>query len=674
MTLKAILPVLSLAASAAMAQTSGIDKANMNVEAKPGTDFFEYATGGWRKAHPLTQEYTRYGQFNYLHEENQKQIRSLIEELSAQSQPAGSLGQKIGSLYHLAMDSVRLNKEGCEPVKPLMGKVSEVKDKAAYQQVCAELSHKGIGTLMFGIGVDADIKDASRNLVQIGQGGLSMGNRDYYLNDDEQTAKIRNAYKDYVKTLFVLYGFDAQTAASKMEVVLRIETAIAKESYSSTQLRDVEGNYHKMTYAALKTDYPDVAWDVTLRALGYPEITEVSVGQPEPLAAVCKVLSTTPLDDLKAYAEFKILNDASSSMSDDFRTASFEFYSHVMSGAESDRPRWKRAVDAVNGVLGMAVGRMYVEKYFPASSKQRMQELVQNLQVALGERIAASKWMSAATKAQAQDKLSHFIVKIGYPDKWRDYSGLTIDESLSYYENLMNAATFLENDEIARKVNKPTDKDEWLMTPQTINAYYNPTTNEICFPAAILQPPFFDPQADDAANYGAIGVVIGHEMTHGFDDQGAQFDKDGNLHNWWTEADKKNFEARTKVMCDFFNGIEVLPGMKANGALTLGENIADNGGLNVAFTALQNAMKKNGRLADKDGFTPEQRFFLSFGFIWAENIRDEQLRVYNKIDPHSPARWRVNGALPHVAAWYKAFNITKKDPLFIPVKERVDVW
>ena len=428
-----------------------------------------------------------------------------------------------------------------------------------------------------------------------------------------------------------------------------------------------------MTYAQLLSDYPGIDWGSLFLQLGFPAFAEVTVNQPEPIHAVEKLLAEKSLDDWKAYAEFKVVNDAANALDDSFRAAFFDFYSHTMSGVMQDRARWKRAVDAVNGVLGMAVGKLYVEKYFPESSKQRMLELVNNLKVALGQRIDQQNWMSPATKAQAHDKLNHFYVKIGYPDKWRDYSNLQIDENLSYYENLLRAGEFMMADMIQRKVNKPTDKTEWLMTPQTINAYYNPTTNEICFPAGILQPPFFNPEADDAVNYGAIGVVIGHEMTHGFDDQGSQFDKDGNLRNWWTEADKKNFEARTKVMADFFDKIEVLPGLKANGKLTLGENIADHGGLNISYQALQNAMKKN-PLKTVDGFTPEQRFFLSFAFIWASNIRDEQLRVLNKVDPHSPARWRVNGALPHIDSWYKAFNITSKDPLFVPKKNRVDIW
>lgn len=673
MKLKALMPVLSMAACSAFAQSSGLDKANMDLSKKPGTDFYEYSCGTWMKNHPLTPEYARYGQFNYLSDVNEKQIHELIEGLASHPQQQGSLAQKIGSLYKLAMDSVRRNKEGYESIKPVLAKVAAPTNKTELLLMFGQLGHRGIDVLPFSIYADADLRNAKMNLVGINQGGLSLGDRDYYLNDDEATLKIRNAYKDYVKKILEMAGNDAATAERKMKAVLDIETAIAKESYSATKQRDVEGNYHKMTYAQLLSDYPGIDWGSLFLQLGFPAFAEVTVNQPEPIHAVEKLLAEKSLDDWKAYAEFKVVNDAANALDDSFRAAFFDFYSHTMSGVMQDRARWKRAVDAVNGVLGMAVGKLYVEKYFPESSKQRMLELVNNLKVALGQRIDQQNWMSPATKAQAHDKLNHFYVKIGYPDKWRDYSNLQIDENLSYYENLLRAGEFMMADMIQRKVNKPTDKTEWLMTPQTINAYYNPTTNEICFPAGILQPPFFNPEADDAVNYGAIGVVIGHEMTHGFDDQGSQFDKDGNLRNWWTEADKKNFEARTKVMADFFDKIEVLPGLKANGKLTLGENIADHGGLNISYQALQNAMKKN-PLKTVDGFTPEQRFFLSFAFIWASNIRDEQLRVLNKVDPHSPARWRVNGALPHIDSWYKAFNITSKDPLFVPKKNRVDIW
>ena len=675
MRIKTMLPMFSFMAVSAFGQQtiSGISKQNMDLSAKPGTDFYEYSAGGWMKAHPLTPEYTRFGQFDQLHENNQAQVRELIEDLAKHQHAKGSLGQKIGSLYNLAMDSVRRNREGVTPIRPVLAKVHGIQNKKEYQAVVAALVRKGAPSMMFDFGIGADIRNAAMNLFNISQGGLSLGERDYYLNDDSATVKLRNAYKAYVKQLFTMVGDNAGTAEKKMQAVMAIETQIAKASYSATKLRDIEANYHKMSYAQLLKDFPGIDWEATRLALGFPTITEVTVDQIEPIHEVEKILNDYNLDDLKAYAEFKVIDDAANALDDNFRAASFDFYSKTMSGAQQDRPRWKRAVGVVNSVLGMAVGKMYVEKYFPEAAKKRMLELVKNLQVALGERIKALKWMSPATKEQAIDKLNNFYVKIGYPDTWRDYSALQIDESLSFYENLSRASEFNLEDIISRKANKPTDKTEWLMTPQTINAYYNPTTNEICFPAAILQPPCFDLEADDATNYGAIGVVIGHEMTHGFDDQGAQFDKTGNLRNWWTAADKKNFEKRTKVMEDFFNKIEVLPGMMANGKLTLGENIADNGGLNVAYQALQNAMKiKKGETLE--GFTPEQRFFLSFGLIWAQNIRPEQLRMLNKMDPHAPARWRVNAALPQIDAWYKAFNITPKDPLFVPKAKRVDVW
>lgn len=672
-TLMISFAALCMSGASAQTTTHGLDKSNMDLSVKPGTDFYEFSGGGWMKAHPLTAEFSRYGQFTLLDEENNERIRTLIEELGAKQQPQGSLEQKIGSLYRLSMDSARCNREGFEPIKSRLERVRNIQNLREYQMVGAQLEREGIGALMFGMGVEADLKNASQNLVQIGQGGLSMSDRDYYLNDDEATVKIREAYKKYVQRLFELVGYNANEAASKRDAVLDLETQIARENYSRTKLRDVEGNYHKMTYAQLLADYPGIDWSTIQLCLGVPFVEELSVGQPEPIHNVENILANTPLDKLKTYMEWKVINGAAGLLSDDFREASFDFYSRTMSGQQEERPLWKRSVSRVNRTLGMAVGKMYVEKYFPESSKQKMLELVENLRKAFGQRIASATWMSAETKKQAQEKLDAFYVKIGYPDEWKDYSGLQIDESLSLYENMRRASRFFNDDEIARKVNKPVDKKEWFMTPQTINAYYNPTTNEICFPAGILQAPFFDPDADDAVNYGAIGVVIGHEMTHGFDDQGSQFDKDGNLKNWWTADDKKNFDARTKVMENFFNGIEVLPGLKANGALTLGENIADNGGLNISFQALQNVLKAKpqGKI---DGYTPEQRFFISYGLIWAQNIRDEQVRVYTKTDPHSMGRWRVNGALPQIDAWYDAFGITKKAPLFLQKDKRVRVW
>lgn len=676
MNIKYILPVFAFAATSAWAQqdklSSGIDKANMDLNAKPGTDFYQYATGGWTAAHPLTPEYSRYAQFDALAENNRKQLRGLIEEMAAKQHKQGSLEQKIGSLYRLAMDSVRRNKEDYAPIKALLDEVQSINSRKDVQYEMAKLQSHGISNF-FSFGCDADLKDAKWNLMQINQGGISMGERDYYLENDEPTKKIREAYRTYVKNLFVMTGMTPDKADKAMEAVLRIETRIASASYSATKQRDVEGNYHKMSYQKLLSDFSGIDWSTLFLLNGVPAFNDISVNQPEPIHEVEKILQECSIDELKAYLYYKIVDDASSSLSDRFRQESFNFYNRTMAGAEQDKPRWKRAVGAVEGALGMAVGRLYVEKYFPESSKQRMVELVKNLQTALGQRIDQQKWMSKETKKKAHEKLNSFYVKIGYPDEWMDYSKLNIDESLSYYDNMVRATQFMSNYYIDKHVNKPTDRTEWLMTPQTINAYYNPTTNEICFPAGILQPPFFNAEADDACNYGAIGVVIGHEMTHGFDDQGAQFDKDGNLKNWWTPKDKAEFEKRTKVMSDFFDNIKVLPDLNANGKLTLGENTADHGGLNIAYQALQNAMQQH-PLDTKDGFTPNQRFFLSYGLIWANNTREAMLRQLVKTDPHAPARWRVNGALPHIDAWYKAFNITSKDPLFIPKKNRVDMW
>ena len=652
----------------------GIDTANMDLEARPGTDFFEYCCGGWLKAHPLTPEYSRFGVTEQLFDENEKQVRKLIEELASKKQEKGTLEQKIGSLYNLAMDSTRRNREGMDPVRPLLEKVNAVQDLDQYQQTVAELSQMGIPARMFRIGADADDKNAEMNIVEIGQGGLSLRSRDYYVNNDSATVKVRNAYKKYISQLFQLAGDDSATAKRKMETVLDIETRIAQVNYSMTKLRDVEGNYHKVTYAQLKEQYPGIAWDATLKALGYPEISEVNLRQPEPIGNVAQLLQKTPLEDLKTYASFKVLHDAADALDDRCRSIYFEF-SKTLSGAQVDRPRWKRAVGVVDNVLGMALGKIYVEKYFPESSKQRMLELVDNLKAAFAERIKQVSWREDSTKQQALKKLETFIVKIGYPDEWRDYDGLTIDDSLSFYENMCNAAAYENQYEIDKRVNKPVDRKEWFMTPQTINAYYNPTTNEICFPAGILQPPFFNPEADDAVNYGAIGSVIGHEMTHGFDDQGSQYDETGNMKNWWTKKDKADFEKRTQVMADFFSGIEAQPGLKINGQLTLGENLADNGGLKIAYDAYRKAWAgKDTALVDENGFTPDQRFFISYGFSWTEAIRPELERRYITTDPHAPAKWRVNGALPHIDAWYRAFDIQPGDSLYLPKEARVDVW
>ena len=676
MNVKTILFALTLtAAMSANAQTSkGIDPANMNTAVKPGDDFYEYAIGGWRKAHPLDAEHARNGSFTDLDEMNQKRILGLINEYSSKPQAHGTLGQKIGTLYNLAMDSVRLNKEGAAPLQPILKKISDITDRREYQLVTSQLDARGVQCMMFGLGVGADMKDAANNLVGVGQGGLGLGERDYYLSDDAQVKAVREAYANYLKQILILAGNSEADAQRKADATMRIETRLAKASKSQVELRDVQANYHKMPYSALVKDFPGIDWGNLFLAQGFPPFSHIDVGQIEPIHEVEKILADEPLDDLKAYAEAHAVASQTSFLGDKFREADFNL-SRVMSGVEQDRPRWKRATSLVSGVLGEAIGKLYVEKYFPASSKEMMIKLVKNLQTALSQRIAEATWMSAETKAQAQDKLANFIVKIGYPDKWKDYSGLDISDSLSLLENMGNVSAFLSKDYIATKVNKPVDKTEWQMTPQTVNAYYNPTTNEICFPAAILQPPFFDPNVDEAVNYGGIGGVIGHEMSHGFDDPGSQFDKNGNQNDWWTAADKKNFDARTKVLADYFSTVEALPGKHINGRLTLGENIGDNGGLNISFRALQNVLKENPSAAKTiDGFTPEQRFFLSWATVWAGNARPEFIDRQIKTDPHSPAEARVNAALPQIDAWYKAFNVKKGDKLFVDKKKRAHIW
>ena len=521
------LALLATISAGAQELTSGIDRNNMNLKVKPGNDFYEYAAGGWMKSHPLDAEHADNGAFTDLFELSQEQVRGLILGYADGKQPQGSLGQKIGSLYRLAMDSVRRNREGAKPIQPVLQRVAAVKNVAEYQRLAAELDRRGQASMLFGIGVGADLRDAKNNIVSIGQGGMGLGTRDYYLNDDAQTKRVREAYRAYIVEVLASAGYDEATAQKKMEATMAIETRLARVAYDQVKLRDISANYHKMTYAQFCDEFPGIDWGNTFLLGGFPHFEYIDVSQPEPIHEVEKILADTPLDDLKSYMEVRVVTSASGLLSDDFRAAQFRL-SSTMTGLQQDKPRWKRAVSLVNGCMGMALGKMYVEKYFPESSKERMVDLVHRLQDALAQRIDESTWMSQETKEKAKDKLRSFIIKIGYPDKWKNYDGMKVDESLSLYDNVAAISDWETCDVLSEKVGKPVDKMEWQMTPQTINAYYNPTTNEICFPAAILQPPFFDPKADDAANLGAIGGVIGHEMSHGFDDQGAQFDKDGN--------------------------------------------------------------------------------------------------------------------------------------------------
>ena len=631
--------------------TSGIDLANLDTMAMPGTSFYQYACGGWVAAHPLTDEYSRFGTFDMLRENSREQLKTLIAELAAKKDNApGSAAQKVGDLYNIAMDSVKLNQEGVAPIKAELEAIDALQDKGEIYTYIAEIQKKGINPY-FSLYIGADDMNSSMNLVQTYQGGIGMGQRDYYLENDEQTRNIRDKYQEHIAKMFQLAGYDEAAAQKAVKAVMNIETRLAKSARSQVELRDPHANYNKMDMETLKKNFPTFAWDVYFTTSGLNDLKEVNVGQPAAMKEVADVINTVSLDEQKLYLQWNLINSAASYLSDDFVAQDFDFYGKTMSGKKEMQPRWKRAVSTVDGALGEVVGQMYVEKYFPAAAKERMVTLVKNLQTSLGERINALEWMSEPTKAKAQEKLATFHVKIGYPDTWKDYSAL----------------------EMISKAGKPVDKDEWLMTPQTVNAYYNPTTNEICFPAAILQPPFFDMNADDAMNYGAIGVVIGHEMTHGFDDQGRQYDKDGNLKDWWTEEDAKKFEERAQVMVNFFDSIEVAPGVHANGSLTLGENIADHGGLQVSYHAFKKAME-TAPLEVVDGFTPEQRFFLAYANVWAGNIRPEEILRLTKLDPHSLGKWRVDGALPHIANWYEAFNITEQDSMFVPKEKRVSIW
>ena len=651
-------------------QTSGLHLEFMDTTAQPGTDFYQYATGGWQKLNPLPAEYSRYGSFDQLAETNQKRINELVETLASQENPAGSVAQKIGDLYNMAMDSAKRNADGYEPVKADLAEVAAIKNVHDVYALLPKMAMNGSGAY-FGVYVGADEKSSMENAVQMSQGGLTMGLRDYYLEDDEAIVKIREAFKEHIVKMFKLFGYSDADAQKGRDVVMEVETRLAKAFRSNVELRDPEANYNKMSMEQLKNDYPSFEWDTYLNGLGLKDVKEIIVGQPNSLKESADVIATLPIDKQRIYLQWKLIDDAASSLSDEIEAQNFDFYSRTMRGVQEQQPRWKRAVSVVGSVLGEAVGQMYVEKYFPAEAKTRMTELVGNLQKALGERIQNLDWMSDATKARALEKLSTFTVKIGYPDKWKDYSTLEIKND-SYYENMKRATQWYYADMMSR-YGKPVDRTEWGMTPQTVNAYYNPTTNEICFPAGILQYPFFDMNADDAFNYGAIGVVIGHEMTHGFDDQGRQYDKDGNLKDWWEEADAEKFKERAQVIIDFYNNIEVAPGVYGNGSLTQGENIADHGGLKVAFQAFKNATKDN-PLPVKDGFTPEQRFYIAFATVWGQNITEAEIRNRTKSDPHALGKWRVNGTMPQLDSWYEAFNITENDPMYIAPEKRVNVW
>lgn len=650
-------------------QTTGIHPENLDTTAVAQNDFYQFACGGWMKNNPLTAEYSRFGSFDKLALNNLEQVNGLITDIAAKKYTEGTIEQKIGDLYNLAMDTTRRNNEGIEPVRKTLDAVASITDRAQLSKVLGESLDFGIWAMY----VDADAMNSSINILNEYQAGFTLGEKEYYFDTDENTLNIRNEYQKHIARMFTLFGYD--NADDLAATVLRMETRLAGAALNNVELRDPVANYNKMSVNELQELVPQVDWTVYFKAMGI-QIDSLCIGQIRHLQEAGKMLEDEPLEDLKTLFAWQVIDGSATYLTDEIYNANFDFYGKILSGREEPSPLWKRAVSIVNGSLGEAVGEMYVKKYFPEENKARMLALVKNLQKALGERIQALEWMSDTTKVKALEKLNAMTIKIGYPDTWRDYTDLQIDPKLSYYANLERVTEFTYNYNISF-LNKPVDKAKWHMTPQTVNAYYNPTTNEICFPAGILQYPFFDMSADDAFNYGAIGVVIGHEMTHGFDDQGCQFDKEGNLNNWWAPEDKANFDARTKVMADFFSSIEVAPGVFANGEFTLGENIADHGGLQISFQAFrENEEQKPAaqRLQMRDGFTPEQRFFLAYANVWAGNIRPEEILQRTKSDPHSLGRWRVNGALPHIGAWYEAWNVTEESPLYVAPEKRVSIW
>ncbi|MDR4037042.1 MAG: M13 family metallopeptidase [Parabacteroides sp.] len=650
---------------------AAINPANMDTTVAAGTDFYEYACGGWIKNNPLKPEYARFGTFDQLLENNQEQLRVLIEELSATPHEAGSVAGKIGALYAMGLDSTKLNADGVAPIKEELAAINALATKSDVSKMVATLHKEGMAPF-FALFVDADEKNSAMNIVQLYQAGIGMGDRDYYLLEDEGSAKMRDAYRAYINKLFTLAGSSPEQADAAVDAVMKIEKAIADISYGREDLRDSQKNYNKLAYEDFKQIESPLDWDVYFESMGLAGLKELDAKQINFYKDMNKALQNTTVDEQKYYLAFNLLSAAAPYLSDDFVDADFEFYGKVMSGKQEQQPRWKRSLNTVNGALGEAVGEMYVEKYFPASSKEKMLTLVGNLQTALSERINGLEWMSDTTKAKAQEKLAAFTVKIGYPDKWRDYSDLEIKDD-SYWANVRRSNIFDMAYQLA-DVDKPVDKSRWHMNPQTVNAYYNPTTNEICFPAAILQPPFFNPDADDAVNYGAIGVVIGHEMTHGFDDQGRNYDKDGNLIDWWTAEDAVRFTERADKLVDQYDQIIVIDTLHANGRFTLGENIADHGGLLVAHQAYLNSLKGKETPAPIDGFTNEQRFFLGYATLWGQNIRPEEIRRRTKIDPHSLGKWRVNAALRNIAPFYAAFDIKEGDPMFMAPVDRVVIW
>ena len=675
-TMVAALAVAALAAdaqapAAAQGAVHGVNKADMDMSVRPGDDFYQYAGGGWLKANPMKPEYSSYGVFNDLAETNRKQIRELFENLSKEKHAFGSVGQKVADLYNMAMDSVRLNKEGAAPLQKDLDKVKAFSKKADFTAFIAD-QHLYKGNPFFGIGVDTDLKNSDLNVMWLSAGTSGLPDRDYYLNTDADSKKKQEAYRAYLSKIFQLSGYKKKEAEKAAKVIYNIEYQFAEAKMSRAEARDYNKLYNIYTIDMLQKNYPAIQWAKYFKLMGVKDVKQVILTEPKVMAVAQKLMSTLSEQDIKYYVAGLIIKSSTSVLSDDFVNANFDFYGRLLNGQKEQKARWKRALGFPNSLLGEAVGELYVSKYFAGESKAKMLKLIDNLRKALATRIANLTWMNDTTKINALVKLNSFTVKVGYPDKWRDYSKLTIDPAKSLYDNVA-AATYVETLRNLEKFGKPVDKSEWGMTPQTVNAYYNPTTNEICFPAAILQAPFFDVNADDATNYGAIGVVIGHEMTHGFDDQGRNFNADGNMVDWWTAGDSKRFTAAAEKLAAQFDQITVVGDLKANGHLTLGENIADQGGLRISYDAFKTTQQfQEGK--GIDGFTPAQRFYLSYGRIWAEHMTEEAIYQQTKSDPHSIGRNRVNATLRNIDTWYDAFGVKEGDKMWLAPAERAIVW
>lgn len=655
--------------------TSGIDLNNLDTTASPVDDFYQYACGGWVKNNPLDAEHSRYGAFDILADTNREQMRSLIDGIVAQQNEKGSIADKIATLYTVGMDSVRLQEQGAEPIQALLNEINSIKTREDLTKELIALHRQGIDPF-FGLFSEADFTNSKMQIGWIYQAGIGMGEREYYLsaaNKDKQQKYVELMTKE-----FGLAGYDKMSSFGAdvlAKMVYSLETRIAKAQYDKLKNRNPYATFHKMNVADAEKLAPAIGFKAYFDAMGIENMDTFNMAQPEYIKEVSNILAKENIETIKAYYAWNVINTAASYLSDDFVEANFDFFGRTMSGMEQNRPRWKRVTGTLNGTMSEALGQLYVEKYFPAEAKDRMIALIDNLKDAFEQRINDADWMNAATKEKAIEKLHAIYVKVGYPDKWRDYSKLDIQND-SYFANILRSNVF-DVEYMLSKINKPTDRDEWGMPPQMVNAYYNPTTNEICFPAAILQPPFFNMNADDAVNYGAIGVVIGHEMSHGFDDQGRQYDKDGNLNDWWLPEDAQNFQARAEKLAAYFDKIPVLdePLTMANGQLTLGENIADNGGLHISYVALKAAMEK-GQVNKEpmDGFTPEQRFFLAYAAVWANNIRNEEIIRLTNEDVHSLGRLRVNATLKHVTEFVEAFGVKEGDGMWLAPEERVTLW